>query len=117
MDYYRSTPEIRSLADAIAVVREIIAEMQPWPEKVEVGDPAEVPSMIVFHVSGEQRFTLSCSAYSKARAIATGIRQGITMRRAGPRMPELAIVIGDAVTWIWDERIGQIITESGEEAE
>jgi hypothetical protein len=33
MDYYRDTPEIRSLADAMALVRDIISEMRPWPEK------------------------------------------------------------------------------------
>jgi hypothetical protein len=61
-------------------------------------------------------YTLDASAYGKAKAIAAGIRSGIAIRRAGPRMPELAIVIGGTVvTWIWDERIGQIIRETGEE--
>jgi hypothetical protein len=117
MNYYRNTPEIRSLADATALVREILSEMKPWPEKVEVGDPDEVKQAgqkVIF--SSDEHCTLPLYLEQKLTAIRSEIRHGIALRRAQARMPELAIVIGDAITWIWDYRVGQVLREPGEEA-
>src|SRR5580700_9256629 len=106
MNRYARAPEVRSLADAIAIVKSVVAEMKPWPEKIEVGDPEEFTGRIIF--KDDEDYALPRQVHAKLRQVASEIRTALLLMNVLPRMPDLMIVMGDAATWIWDDRIACI---------
>jgi hypothetical protein len=115
MNRYADAPDVHSVAGAISLVENILADMRPWPEKVEIGDPEKFTGRTVF--GADKDYALPRPVYSKLRQIADEIRQSLRLMHVMSRMPDLMIVMGDAATWIWDTRIAYIPREKPESQE
>jgi hypothetical protein len=108
----RPRPVITTTEEAIAYVREILAEIRPWPEEVEVVDAATLEGRLTAVRPGEPD-----PAAAKMHAIGAAVRSRLSSLEMAVRMPQLALVAGEYAALLWDSmRAFRVTTEEAKRA-
>jgi hypothetical protein len=102
---HRARPAFTTTEEAIAYVREVLAEIGPWPEKVEVVDAASLEGRLS-PVRGEPG-----PAAAKMHAIGAAVRARLSYLEMAVRMPHLALVAGEHAELLWSTRPFRIAGE------
>jgi hypothetical protein len=93
----RRRPVFTTTEDAIAYVRDVVAEIGPWPEVVEVVEASSL--------EGRTSRVLPNGETPQARKmheIGGAVRRLLAQLEMMVRMPQLALVAGDYADLLWD---------------
>lgn len=106
---YGHGPLVTTTADALALAREAVSTVRPYPEKVEVHDQATFTQPLARPRDMTYGYFLTMAEENKARAIRSAVRRVLEERCALARVPDLLLVAdGRIVTSIWDDTVRQV---------
>lgn len=108
MSEYPDAEDNWSDAHAIAAVEEVVARMKPWPEEIRVALAQDVGDGTLVY-GRDKRFTLGEYEARKLKDIR--LRAESRLHKLGllPRLPNVYLIMGDAVVSIWSDRVGQLL--------
>lgn len=104
---HRARPAFTTTEEAIAYVREVLAEIGPWPEKVEVTEAAALEGRLTAVSAVDHD-----PAAAKVHAIGAAVRSQLSYLEMAVRMPHLALVAGEYAEFLWGTRTFRVAGET-----
>ena len=103
---HRARPAFTTTEEAISYVGEVLAEIGPWPEVVEVKEAAALEGRLqVISVSDHDLVA------EKAHVIGATVRRHLGFLEMAVRMPQLALVVGDYAELLFDTRTYRVLSD------
>jgi hypothetical protein len=110
----REHPEVTSVEQAIALVQDALDVVRPFPEKIEVHDPATFTSPLARPGDMTYGYSLTTAQEKKMGAIRWAVRSQLQLHGVHVRIPDLLLVSDEGVaTSIWDDTVCQVVKEDG----